>query len=142
MLPTVQNAEGMDEAKWRKRVGLEGSDARVFTCDEPGFYKDVREALLVRGWREAPFNTTPHWHMLLALKTHVVPHAALKPGQSANHFMGSSSFCTKSGLLRCLEGAQGVIAAPPSRFSPRTYDLDEPSGYQAFVDEFRAVAAE
>jgi hypothetical protein len=141
MLPIVAQAESMDEAKWRKRVGID-SDVRVFVADERNFYGDIREGLLARGWKEAPFGSTPHWNMMLALKTHAIPHAALKPGQSANHFMGSSAFCKKSGLLKCLEGAQGLIPTSPSRFSPRTYDLDDPHGYQAFVDEFRCVAAE
>jgi hypothetical protein len=141
MLPVVPNADALSEEKWRKRVGLVAGE-RVFTCNETGFYADVRRALLARGWREAPWGSTPHWSMMLTLKAKDVPHASLKPGQSANHFLGSSSFCTKAGLLRCLEGAHGHISASPARFSPRAYDLDDPAGYATFVDEFRCVAAE
>jgi hypothetical protein len=140
MLPTL-NSEGLDEAKWRKRVGL-ADGQRVFTCDEPGFYKDVRAALIELGWKEAAWGTTTHYQMMLTLKAHAIPHMSLRPGQTANHFMGSSSFCTKSGLLKCLEGANGIIPASPDLFSPRTFDLDDPHGYQSFVDEFRCVAAE
>ena len=141
MLEAVPNAGIFTEARWRRRVGLGDSAAKVFVCTEDGFYEDLRAALFNRGWRQAPWGSTTFWHMAIALKPIDVDYAALRPGQTANSFSGSTALCNKASLVATLAGSARVLPVPLAAFVPRSYDLDEPDDYAAFVDDYRATSA-
>lgn len=140
LLDTVSHVTG-DEARWRRRVGL-AEDERVFICTEDGFYKDLRAAFFRRGWRQAAWGSTPHWSLAIALKPADVDFTALRPGQAVNSFEGSSALCNKSLLIASLAANASALPVPTASFFPRAFDLDEPHDYAAFVDDFRATAAE
>lgn len=139
LLDTVPHVTS-DAGRWRRRVGL--TDERVFICNEDGFYKDLRDALFRRGWRQAAWGSTPHWSLAISLKPTEVDFTALRPGQAVNSFEGSSALCNKSLLIASLAANAAALPVPTTAFFPRAFDLDEPHDYAAFVDDFRATAAE
>jgi tubulin monoglycylase TTLL3/8 len=139
LLETVTHVTS-DESRWRRRVGL--TDERVFVCAEDGFYKDLRAALFRRGWRQAAWGSTPHWSLAIALKPTDIEFTTLRPGQAVNNFEGSSSLCNKSMLVATLAANAAALPVAMASFFPRAFDLDELHDYAAFVDDFRATAAE
>jgi hypothetical protein len=143
MLEVAPNAGSFDETRWRRRVGLGDSSARVFVCTEDGFYSDFRTALMRRGWRQAPWGSTPYWSLALALKPVDVDHFALRPGaQMCNSFSASTALCNKAALVATLASGARLLPVPLAAFIPRSYDLDEPDDYAAFIDDYRATAAD
>jgi hypothetical protein len=140
-LDIVPNSSSFSEARWRRRVGLDEVSTKVFVCSEDFFYIDLRTALTKRGWRQAPWGSTPYWSMAIALKPIDIDHTSLRPGQTCNSFSASTALCNKASLIETLTSNERLLPIPLAAFVPRSYDLDEPDDYAGFIDDFRATAA-
>ena len=141
MLDIVPNASSFGESRWRRRVGLDEVSTKVFVCTEDGFYDDFRTSLFKRGWRQAPWGSTPYWSMAIALKPIDIDHTSLRAGQTCNSFSASTALCNKASLIETLTSSERLLPTPLAAFVPRSYDLDEPDDYVEFVDDYRATAA-
>lgn len=107
-----------------------------------GPYKDIRDALLSRGWRENPDPESLRFTLKWTLKTKDLIHDKLHPKQLANHFFGATEITTKLGLFHNLQNFMWANAGVDvNSFHPLTYDLADVE-VADFAQEFKIIKAE
>jgi len=107
-----------------------------------GPYKDIREALLKRGWKENPDPESLRFTLKWTLKTKDLIHDKLHPKQLTNHFFGATEITTKLGLFHNLQNFMWANAGIDiNSFHPLTYDLADIE-VADFAQQFKIIKAE
>ena len=127
-----------DNKEWRKKNRVEKGQC-VFIINGP--YKDVRKALLRRGWFENEDKESPCFDLKWTLKTKDVRADELKDYQIVNHFAKSACFTTKAGLTQSLKNLVHFSPVDVNSFYPRCYDLRDDGEMEDFMYDFKLVKA-
>ncbi|KAJ4459564.1 putative tubulin-tyrosine ligase family protein [Paratrimastix pyriformis] len=105
--------------------------------------RDVRQALIRRGWVENPDPSNDAWDLRWVIKTADIDHKSLRKDQIVNHFPHMMNpITTKAGLHRQLRLLRDYDDSDPNDFFPLCFDLSSADERTAFIEEYRMVAAE
>ena len=106
--------------EWKKKNRVEDKQ-KVFIIDKGG-YRDVRKALIRRGWVENKDTESPCFDLKWSLKIKDIAYDSLEKDQIVNHFGKQACFTTKGGLTKSLHNLVWN-AVDVNDFYPRCYDL-------------------
>ncbi len=119
-------------------MGAEGS--KVFIIK--GGYKDLRQALLDKGWVENLDRHSTFFDLKWTTKVSDINFDSLKPGQMVNHFDNNSSLTSKYGLCKSLRSISFTESIDIDKYFPKAYDLSDLTDFENFLEVFKLVYCE
>jgi hypothetical protein len=128
-----------DYNDWKRKNGVP-LDAKVFSMT--GWYPCVKQALLDRGWYFNSDRESFFFDLKWTLRSNELNQEQLQPWQLTNHFMKNVAITTKVGLARSLKHLSWHDEVECDDIFPRCYDLNSPVEMQAFLDDYRNLAAQ
>jgi hypothetical protein len=119
-----------------------------------GCYRDITSAILSRGWRKVPYQSSKKRSKLekkrLPLKDlplfiwtineKDIDYRELQEYQISNHFEGITKLTTKTGFCELLHDMT-YIAEDSHEISPRCYNIGDPIHRDEFIEDFSISAA-
>ena len=99
-------------------------------------------ALLERGWAFNSDRESFFFDLKWTLRSNELKQEQLQPWQLTNHFMKNVAITTKVGLARSLKHLSWHDEVECDDIFPRCYDLNSPFEMQAFLDDYRNLAAQ
>lgn len=106
-------------------MGVEGS--KVFIVR--GKYKDLRNALLERGWVENEDRNSLFYDLKWTTKVNDVNFDTVKPSQMVNHFNNNACLTSKYGICKSLRSIMFSENIDVDQFFPKAYDLSDLSDF-------------
>lgn len=118
-----------DLAEWRKKNRLEEGE-KVFIIT--GGYKDLKNALIERGWVRNPDFNSPCFDYKFTLQIKEIDFEHLQDFQMVNHFVKNGVITTKLGLAKTLRNSKWINDMSEDIFFPKCFDLNDDDDYVAF----------
>ena len=104
-----------------------GVDGKVFIVK--GGYRDLRNALLERGWVQNPDKYSKLFDLKWTTKINDVEFESLQTKQLVNHFDSNQCLTSKYGLCKSIRTVVFNQAVDVDRFFPRCYDVADMSDF-------------
>ena len=102
-------------------MGVE--DSKVFIIK--GKYRDLKNALLERGWVENPDKHSALYDLKWTTKVSDVNFDSLRPHQFVNHFNNNACLTSKYGLIKSLRSIMLSENIDVDRFFPKCFDMTD-----------------
>jgi hypothetical protein len=131
-----EKEDAMSLAVRRKR----GDGQKVFILSGP--FKEVREALLRRGWCENSTKESNLFDLKWTLYDADVGYASLRTHQIVNHFQGNAEITAKGPLCRNMRSSWWVTDVDPDVLFPRSFNVFADTEWEAFLQSFYLTAAQ
>lgn len=122
-----------DMETWKKSMGVEGS--KVFIVK--GKYKDLRNALMERGWVENEDRQSLFYDLKWTTKVNDVNFDTLRPHQLVNHFNNNACLTSKYGICKSLRSIMFSEAVEVDRFFPKAYDMSDLQDFENFLEMYK-----
>ena len=110
-----------DLQTWKKSMGVE--DCKVFIII--GKYRDLKNALLERGWVENEDKHSALYDLKWTTKVSDVNFDSLRPHQFVNHFNNNACLTSKYGLIKSLRSIMLSENIDIDRFFPKCFDMTD-----------------
>ena len=100
-------------------MGAQGSSVFIVK----GGYRDIKNALLERGWVENPDKKSNFYDFKWTTKVSDINYDGLKYNQAVNHFNNNACLTSKYGICKSLRSVMFSQSVDVDKFFPKAFDL-------------------